>query len=54
MKKQKLKNKQEPVIDPQKNNDDWDEARIDVVGQNGNDGIHYDVYDEVDALYKEK
>ena len=23
-------------------NDDWDEARIDVVGSNGNDGLHYD------------
>jgi hypothetical protein len=22
--------------------DDWDEKRIDVVGQNGNDGLHYD------------
>lgn len=21
--------------------DDWDESRIDVIGQNGNDGLHY-------------
>ena len=21
--------------------DDWDEKRIDIIGQNGNDGIHY-------------
>ena len=20
---------------------DWDEARVDVIGQNGNDGLHY-------------
>jgi len=22
--------------------DDWDEARVDTVGSNGNDGLHYD------------
>lgn len=23
-------------------NEDWDEARVDIIGQNGNDGLHYD------------
>lgn len=23
-------------------NEEWDEKRIDVVGSNGNDGLHYD------------
>ena len=23
-------------------NTDWDEKRVDIVGQNGNDGLHYD------------
>lgn len=22
--------------------DDWDEKRVDVIGQNGNDGLHYE------------
>lgn len=22
--------------------DDWDESRIDIIGQNGNDGLHYE------------
>lgn len=26
--------------------DDWDEERIDIIGQNGNDGIHYEKDDE--------
>jgi hypothetical protein len=25
-----------------KNKDDWDESRIDTIGQNGNDGDHYE------------
>lgn len=23
-------------------NDNWDENRVDVIGQNGNEGLHYD------------
>ena len=25
---------------------DWDEGRVDVVGQNGNDGLHYEENDK--------
>lgn len=24
------------------NEEDWDESRMDIIGQNGNDGDHYD------------
>ena len=36
--------------------DEWDEARIDTIGQNGNDGEHYfeDAYARVEHDYKEK
>jgi len=25
-----------------KKDEEWDESRVDVIGQNGNDGLHYD------------
>lgn len=25
--------------------DDWDETRVDIIGQNGNDGLHYPLRD---------
>ena len=28
-------------MEPPKSVDDWDEDRMDVVGTNGNDGLHY-------------
>lgn len=27
-------------------NEDWDEKRMDIIGQNGNDGLHYGIDDE--------
>ena len=26
--------------------EEWDEKRIDIIGQNGNDGIHYDLEEQ--------
>lgn len=31
-----------PPLTPIKTNADWDESRIDTIGQNGNDGEHYE------------
>jgi hypothetical protein len=31
-----------PPLSPLKTNADWDESRIDTIGQNGNDGEHYE------------
>ena len=31
-----------PTDKPLEHAEDWDEARIDVIGCNGNDGLHYD------------
>ena len=31
------------IINP---SDEWDESRIDIVGQNGNEGLHYEKNDE--------
>lgn len=38
--------------------EDWDEKRIDIIGSNGNDGIHYpnmdDAYERVEKDYNDK
>lgn len=38
------KKKKEPVLvwSLQQDPDNWDEARQDIIGQNGNDGLHYE------------
>ena len=35
--------------------EEWDEERMNIIGQNGNDGIHYDLEEEVtNEVSKEK
>jgi len=30
-----------------KKEDEWDEKRVDIIGQNGNEGTHYDEIEDV-------
>ena len=31
----------ELIFGKKKKSDDWDEKRVDIIGSNGNDGLHY-------------
>jgi hypothetical protein len=30
--------------------DDWDENRVDIIGSNGNDALHYDIFDQFEIM----
>lgn len=39
--RQKFEDNFDAIFRKKKESDDWNEERMDVIGQNGNDGIHY-------------
>lgn len=38
----KIFGKKKAAYQPLNQDDEWDEKRTDVIGQNGNDGLHYE------------